>query len=99
MELLPYLYALLVFAIVAFLFILLGRIFLNVETTFEYNFHRVIKEDTEGNKYDQELVKIIEVKGKEGWKFERLLDMKQIGHGSTVQMIIFSKSKNKIKLF
>ena len=97
MELLPYLYALLVFAIVAFLFILLGRVFFNVITTYECNFHRVIKQDND--EFDNVLEEIVQVKGKEGWKFERLVETKTLGNNMSRQVIIFSKSKSKIKLF
>lgn len=97
MDILPYAYALLVFAIVAFLFVLLGRIFLNVSTTYEYNLHRVIKQDND--EYDNTLEKILQEKGKDGWKFERIEETKTLGNNMTRQVIIFSKSKNKIKLF
>lgn len=94
---LPYAYALLVFAIVAFLFVLLGRIFLNVETTYEYNIHRVIKQDND--EFDNVLETILREKGKEGWKFERLVETKSLGNNMSRQAIIFIKSKNRIKLF
>lgn len=93
---LPYAYSLLVFAIVAFLFVLLGRIFLNVEIIYSYEFDIVLKGDA---KYSDEVKQIIEERGKQGWKFERSEELYQHGQNSFQMMLIFVKSKNKIKLF
>lgn len=100
MNILPYAYTLLVFSIVAFLFVLLGRIFLNVVTTYEYDFHRLIKDNSNpSNVYLNEITNLINKKGSEGWKFERIEEVNNLGNGSIVNILIFSKTRNKIKLF
>ena len=98
MDILPYAYALLVFAIVAFLFVLLGRIFLNVHTEYYYEFETLTK-DAADDTFASKLIKIIERRGKDGWRYERSEDVLGYGISKHLVLLIFIKSKNKIKLF
>lgn len=98
MDILPYAYALLVFAIVAFLFVLLGRIFLNIQTEYYYEFE-VVTKDAADDSFAGKLVEIIEKRGKDGWRYERNENVLGYGVSKHLVLLIFVKSKNKIKLF
>lgn len=95
MDILPYAYALLVFAIVAFLFILLGRIFLNVHTIYFYE-QEFVQKNNAG--YAENLNKILSERGAKGWKLERMEDYTSTTYDVRL-LLIFVKSKSKIKLF
>jgi hypothetical protein len=95
MNILPYAYALLVFGVIAFLFVLLGRIFLNMETIFIYEFETIPRE-TVNNITFVSFVKITEAiknRGAQGWKLETIQQDNQ------THVLIFSKTKSKFKLF
>lgn len=96
-ELLPYFYGLLVFSVVAFLFILMGRIFMNAETQYFYKYESLIKQDDK--KYSSDLKFFIDDYGKDGWKFERVEDSMSFGAGAREVILIFVKTKTKIRLF
>ena len=95
MELLPYAYALLVFTIVAFLFVLLGRIFLNVNTIYTYEQEIIQKNHVD---YLKNLNQILKDRGVNGWKLEKIEDYENTTYSHRV-LLIFVKSKSKIKLF
>jgi endo-1,4-beta-D-glucanase Y len=94
-QLLPFFYAFLVFAIVAFLFILLGRIFLNAETVYYYEQDQVRKNDAY---YIPNLMKILEDRGNGGWKLERIEPLVTTTDYVTL-LLIFVKTKTKFRLF
>jgi hypothetical protein len=94
-TILPYAYALLVFAIVAFLFILLGRIFLNVNIVYSYEQEILQKNHVD---YSKTLDKLLNDRGAKGWKLERMEEFSSTTYDVRI-LLIFSKSKSKIKLF
>jgi len=96
MNLLPYAYALLVFGIITFLFFLLGRMFLNVETIYEYDFEVIIEDNSD---YGVDLQRFITERGKRGWKYERCERIKIERATASLLMLIFVKTKNRIRLF
>lgn len=96
-ELLPYFYALLVFAVVAFLFILMGRIFMNAETIYFYRTERIIKKDD--NNYSVDLTNMLIAMGREGWSFVSAEDSMSFGAGAREIILIFVKTKTKFRLF
>jgi len=97
MNLLPYAYALLVFGVITFLFFVLGRMFLNVETIYDYDFE-TIQKDANGN-YGVDLQQIITQRGKAGWKFERCETVNIYGASSSLILVIFLRTRNKMRLF
>jgi hypothetical protein len=95
-KLVPFMYAALVFSVIAFLFILLGRIFLNVETIYFYEFEVC---DTSYNKEFFQIEEKISERARNGWKYEGYKDMITKGTDSKYILLIFMKTKNKIKFF
>ena len=95
-KLLPFMYAALVFSVVAFLFILLGRIFLNIDTIYFYDFDIVT---TVNPDYLIEIQDAIKRRGEKGWKFEHKEEVRTKGAEAYLIMLVFVKTKNKIKFF
>lgn len=96
MSLIPYAYALLVFSVVTFLFIWLGRMLLNMDTVYYYDFDVVT---TVNPDYLTEIQDSIKARGKDGWKFEHKEEMNIKGAESHLIMLVYVKTKNKIKIF
>ena len=90
-NLLPFLYAALVFSVVSFLFVLLGRIFLNVETIYIYDMVIINKLPQD---YYVEMKAIIKDKGLNGWKYDGCNMI-----NSQTMMLNFYKTRNKIRIF
>lgn len=95
MNILPYAYTFLVVSIVAFLFILLGRIFLNVETIFIYEYEKFQKNHIN---YLQTFKEIVKTRGENGWKLEKTIEVYH-SNNYIEEILIFVKTSNKIKLF
>lgn len=95
-QLLSFMYAALVFSVIIFLFILLGRIFLNVETIYFYDFETI---NTRDNDYLTKMTNKIKEKGELGWKYEELKKIQLQNTDFQIIFLIFVKTKNIIKLF
>ncbi len=93
-KLLPFLYAGLIFSVLTFLFLVLWRIFMNVETFYVYEFEVV---PTTAQHYVFLIEQKIVVRGKDGWKYEG----KQIHEIEGIKnvLLIFQKTKSKVRLF
>jgi hypothetical protein len=95
-KLFPFMYATLVFTVVTFIFILLGRILLNVETIYFYDFETI---NTRDNDYLTKMTNKIKEKGELGWKYEELKKIQLQNTDFQIIFLIFVKTKNKIKFF
>lgn len=95
-QLLPFMYAALVFSVITFLFILLGRMLLNMEALYFYDFDIVTTVNCD---YLIEIQDKIKERGKTGWKFEHTEEIQIEGAKSHLIMLVFVKTKNKIKFF
>lgn len=94
-KLLPLMYAALVFSVIAFLFILLGRIFLNFDTIYTYVFEVIQKK---GNYYFL-IEKSIINRGKTGWRYIRSEEYTEPNSDAPMVLLIFEKTRNRVKFF
>lgn len=94
-QLLPFIYAILVFSVVAFLFILLGRIFMNIETYYTYGYEVVLKKEG----FLNEVHKIITDRGQKGWRYVRSEEYLELGTDTPMVLLIFEKTVNKVRIF
>jgi hypothetical protein len=92
-QLLPFIYAALVFSIIAFLFVLLGRIFLNIETIYSYGFDVEVKKEN----YFFRIQEKITERGKNGWRYVRSEEYLERSTDRPMIMLIFEKTKNKVR--
>jgi hypothetical protein len=70
---------------------------MNSETQYHYKYEFLIKKDDK--KYFNDLKFFIDKYGKDGWKFERVEDTMNFGEVDRKVILIFVKSKTKIKIF
>jgi hypothetical protein len=92
-QLLPFIYAALVFSVIAFLFVLLGRIFLNIDTIYNYGFEVLMKKDNFLFQIEQKITE----RGKRGWRYVRSEEYLELGTSTPMILLLFEKTKNKVK--